>query len=535
MKRASVAVLSLLLVLGLSTVAYAGPGSVVVKTDGDITATFGAQVRMIPTYEQDWDFGIAKSNGAVTATLTHSNEAGTVNKSYVRTEDRLFFNFAKGDIWDVYMNLEFDDVFSSRVMDRVRDTQGVFSYFGLEHIQASVKLPWIYSRFNTGWVPYSVDQDLGVLVYMDDDPGFWLTGGVANLGWKVAYHKKIEANRTLATIRGAVPPGNILNTGSDNDRDVVSARFDYTITKDTQVGLIFAWNHQHAATANFVNADPCVGPVCPETDGYYIAPFVKLGFAGFKFVAEYSHLWGDANKTTILNAKSGPKGNYEIDSNAVYADLSFDMSPWTGFRFIPHIGGWWTQGDKSPDDNKLEGYTGATNYQRFNPAFGGENTIMADGNTVFGTILYGFMPDQRGNQNAAVASGGSNQTGRGDNPGIVIAGGGITIEPIKNWVYRTNAMYLRYNEDFCLIAVNAAGVCAPTSSGAPNLIKARDAGVEWDNEVSWWLDKNMVVKGQFSFLFPGNAIKQVTRALANNGSQPEDTAIRLAMELIWLF
>ncbi len=38
MKRASVAVLSLLLVLGLSTVAYAGPGSVVIKTDGDITA-----------------------------------------------------------------------------------------------------------------------------------------------------------------------------------------------------------------------------------------------------------------------------------------------------------------------------------------------------------------------------------------------------------------------------------------------------------------------------------------------------------------
>ena len=94
---------------------------------------------------------------------------------------------------------------------------------------------------------------------------------------------------------------------------------------------------------------------------------------------------------------------------------------------------------------------------------------------------------------------------------------------------------MEYDQNFCLANVSAAGACAATSSGAPNLITNHEIGVAWDNEVSWWLDKNMVVKGQFSFLVPGDGLKQVTRALANNGSQPDETAIRLAMELLWNF
>jgi hypothetical protein len=48
-----------------------------------------------------------------------------------------------------------------------------------------------------------------------------------------------------------------------------------------------------------------------------------------------------------------------------------------------------------------------------------------------------------------------------------------------------------------------------------------------------WLDKNMVVKGQFSFLFPGEAIKDITRTLV--GKAVDETAIRLAMEFLWNF
>ena len=48
-----------------------------------------------------------------------------------------------------------------------------------------------------------------------------------------------------------------------------------------------------------------------------------------------------------------------------------------------------------------------------------------------------------------------------------------------------------------------------------------------------WLDKNMVVKGQFSFLFPGDAVRDITRNLV--GRAVDETAMRLAMEVIWNF
>jgi hypothetical protein len=521
-----------MLVMGLSAVAYAGPGSVVIKTDGDITAKFGAQVRFVPTLEQDWDFGFARATGDGRF-LSHANEAGVVNKGYIRTEDRLYFNFAKGDIWDVYFALEFDDVASSRTVDRVRDVQGAFGSFGIERLNASIKLPWILSRLNAGWDVYTVDLDAGSLVYTDDDAGFSLVGGVANFDWKLGYHKVIEANRTLAGIRGT--PANLTNTGGDDDRDIYSARVNYTLFKDTKVGLIFAFNDQHVR-GNFPNADPCNVPaannVCPNIHTYYVSPIVIASIAGFKIAAQYSHSWGDTENTGIVNAASGPQGNYDIDSNAFFGDIAYDMTPWFGFRFIPHVGVLWSQGDEDATDNKLQGYVGAKNFQRFIPSFGGENTIIADGNPAYGTFLYTFLPELRGNQNANLQVGG-NSLGRGDNPGLLMVGGGITVDPIKNWSFRSNVYWLRYNEKPIVPTV----IAGPLGAAGTNVVlNSDDVGVALDNEVSWWLDKNMVVKGQFSFLFPGDAMKEIQGIWRGNRALDQDeTAIRLAVELLWNF
>jgi len=537
MKRLALVVLSLMLVMGLSVVAYAGPGSVVIKTDGDITAKFGAQVRMIPTYEQNWDFGIREKTGNG-AFSVHLNEAGTVGQGYIRSEDRLYFNFAKGDIWDVYFALEFDDILSSRTVDRAVVSQGDFATFGVERLNASVKLPWILSRFNAGWDVYTVDLDAGSLVYTDDDPGFSIVGGVANIDWKFGYHKVVESNRRIShpdVVGGAIaapPVGLITNTGYDNDRTIYSARVNYTLFKDTKFGLIYALNDQKIR-GNTPTNDPCVAPTCQNVNAHFISPIFVGSIAGFKIAAQYAHMFGDAEKMGVNNPTVA-NGNYSIESNAFFGDIAYDMTPWFGFRFIPHVGVLWTEGDDNPNDNKLKGYTGK-NFQRFTSSFGGENTILADTNPVIGTILYSFIPDQRGNQNGTLGVGGLAGTGRGDNPGIFLVGGGITVDPIKNWSFRSNVYYMEYNENFCLVNVSAIGACAATSSGAPNLITNHEIGVALDNEVSWWLDKNMVIKGQFSFIFPGDGLKQVTRALANNGTTPEETAVRLGVEALWNF
>jgi len=543
MKRLALVVLSLMLVMGLSVVAYAGPGSVVIKTDGDITAKFGAQVRMIPTYEQNWDFGIKEKTGNGLFTV-HLNEAGEVGQGYIRSEDRLYFNFAKGDIWDVYFALEFDDVLSSRTVDRSNQAGpvGDFATFGIERLNASIKLPWIFSRFNAGWDVYTVDLDAGSLVYTDDDPGFSLVGGVANIDWKFGYHKVVESNRRIIfpDITGtptAIGVTNVTNTGYDNDRSIWSARVNYTLFKDTKFGLIYALNDQKVR-GNFPTGDSCGGTTCQNVNANFISPIFVGSIAGFKIAAQYAHMWGSADKMGIDNdpVTPGLQGiqDYTIDSNAAFLDVAYDMTPMFGFRFIPHVGVLWSQGDNNPNDNKLGGYTGK-NFQRFTSSFGGENTIIADTNRVFGSILYSFLPDLHGNQNSFLGVGGLVGTGRGDNPGLLMVGGGITVDPIKNLSYRTNAYYLQYNEDFCArprLAVGdfASGACPGAGSA---FITDHDAGVEWDNEVSWWLDKNMVVKGQFSFLFPGGGLKQVTKTVT--GVDSGDTAIRLALELLWNF
>jgi len=544
MRRGSAPILSFLLLIGLSSVAFAGPGSVVIKTEGDITATFGAQARFIPTYEKDWDFGIQSKTGITGTFLLHLNESGVVNKSYIRTEDRLYFNFAKGDIWDVYMALEFDDVLSSRTVDRVRDVQGTFGSFGLERLSASIKLPWISSRFYGGWDIYGVDLDGALLVYGDDDPGFWLTGGIANLDWQFGYHKKDEGNRTLAGIRGT--PANITFTSTDNERDILSVRVNYTPFKDTKVGLIYTWDRlgfRPTTIPVFLPpppGEPC-GPAptptsantCPEVDSHHIGLIAISGVAGFKFTGEYVHQFGEARKTNVVNAASGPQGNYDIDANAVYADLSYDLTPWTGFRLIPHVGVIWASGDDNPSDNKLGGYVGNVDGQRFVGGFSGENTILGDNNNVIGTNLYSFIPNLRGNQNSGLVTGGLLSTGRGDNPGVLLVGGGITVAPTKNSIYRTNAYYLKYDRKPCVNPGDFPLLTPPSACPASNIIQHSEIGVEWDNEVMVWLDKNMIVKGQFSFLFPGDAVRDITRNLV--GRAVDETAMRLAMELIWNF
>ena len=100
----------------------------------------GGQLRLVPTYESNWDLGLSEWAG-IHGLGSHVNEAGILGRDYVRTEDRLYFNVASGDVWDFYMALEFDSAFSQRRTDRVANQEkGIFDDFGLERPHGSVFL-----------------------------------------------------------------------------------------------------------------------------------------------------------------------------------------------------------------------------------------------------------------------------------------------------------------------------------------------------------------------------------------------------------
>ncbi len=130
MKRmwSSVGLVGLVTLLALALAATplvfaAGEGKFKITTENGNTFRFGAQLRMIPTSENNWDFGL----GTVVVTTPtgigtsaevarrnfkrHTNEAGEVSQNYIRTEARLFFTGEDKDKkWSLYSALEFDSV-----------------------------------------------------------------------------------------------------------------------------------------------------------------------------------------------------------------------------------------------------------------------------------------------------------------------------------------------------------------------------------------------------------------------------------------
>jgi len=108
-----------------------GPGSINISAIKDIHMSFGGQIRVIPTMENKYDFGMGdKATGNFLPFLpaanqlskdyfkNHANEAGGVNNSYIRSEDRLYFNVLPTDrSWSFYAALEFDRALDTEVVD----------------------------------------------------------------------------------------------------------------------------------------------------------------------------------------------------------------------------------------------------------------------------------------------------------------------------------------------------------------------------------------------------------------------------------
>jgi len=512
----------------LST-ASAGPGTVVIKTDGDITMTFGAQVRVIPTMESNWDFGIAKLTGRNIGN-THTNEGGTVKNSYIRTEERLYFNFAQSDLWDVYMALEFDTSLSQQRVDRALATQGPFGDFGMERLNASLKLPWIFSRLNFGWDVYAADIETG-LIYGDDDPGFNIKGGYGLFDWQLGFNKKIEAD----FIPSPTPAGFSL-TGQENDRNIYTVRLNFNPVKDWQVGLIYAFDDLN------VRGSVATAGTTPNVANHRIGPIVKGAAGPLRFLAQGAYSLGSANSTGVVNA-AAPNGDYDISAYGFVGDVALDLHKIVSLPVpvVPHFGFYYTSGDSNPNDNKLKGYTAAVSLARFGRVFGGENTILMDGNAVAGSILYGNLPELHGNQSPFLGVGGLTGTGRGDNPGWLMIGGGVTVGPIAERVtYRTNVYYMRWNQEFIPATTPPVGLGAATATGlvtGTTLVTKQSFGVGWDNEITFQLYKYTFLKGQGSVIFPLSGASAAAASLAGvpDQGQFDKPAIRLALEMIWNF
>ena len=522
--------------------AQAGPGSVEVQTLGDITIKMGAQVRLVPTSEVHRDFGISDKlngdqeeraskimRGAYLSTRAHLTEAGgAVKDNYIRGENRLFFNFAHDQDWDVYFALESDTTLDRASVDRTDFASGKQSQqFGIERLNASFNLPWINSRLNGGWDVKAADVKFGGMVYGDDDPGIGITGCANNFSWSAWYIKKDESEAGYTPNNTDTASGvdkndtNAINTpvqDYDHDRTFMLGKLGYTFGGSFVEGF-YMWDHNDLET----NGD------ATYVDRHFFGINYKGDYGIFKPLAEIAYVTGDVDN---IGAKLD-KNDADISSVALYADLLVDLHEYVGLKkFNAHLGGYYLQGDGDPSDDKLRGFTPAVGITRFTPRYGSEQSIVHDGNPIFGQVLYSMFPAYYG----TVYGGGINGGAALNNPGFEMIGGGVDAQ-IGEFTYITHVMAMWFQQSKAVeYYFTQAGVAGDVDIDS-------FMGVEWNHELRYKIYKNVTLKGGMAFLFPGSGAKDITQAYNAYGENVnfEDAddsskvSMRFAAELLWFF
>ncbi|MBS3731742.1 MAG: hypothetical protein KGY42_02445, partial [Desulfobacterales bacterium] len=248
-----------------------------------------------------------------------------------------------------------------------------------------------------------------------------------------------------------------------------------------------------------------------------------------EYFLEGVYKFGEAENTGLA------RDDYDINAYAFSGDVAVDLDNAVGWGLKPHLGFIYTSGDDDPADDELGGYTGVVTHQRFTK-FGGENTIIGDGNTMLGTIVYSYLPGLYGNGTPVVTGGLPNTnalgTERGDNPGLTMSSVGVDLSPRRFLTFKSNVNSFWWNEDINVRSLVNPAIVTPVDSGY--------VGTEWDNELTLALSRHTFVKGQCAFFFPGEVIEDVTSARSSfaapgDGPESDDMAMRLAMEFIWMF
>ncbi|MEE4357227.1 MAG: hypothetical protein V2I97_12235 [Desulfococcaceae bacterium] len=497
---------------------------------------------------------------ASTFLRVHSNESGAVDDGYIRNETKMYFNaMPKDKKWSFYAALEFDRAIDTDTVDNRGGRGDEGSDFGMERLNASIELVEGL-RLHGGWDVWGLDViEAASMVYGDDNAGFWLKGDYDPIAFSLAWHKLKENDFQTR--------GDELDSATDSDRDLIAGYVDYFFRETDKFRFFYGWDRiRDVPSYDFTgylsaqagveayggiygnNGIPGAAAASPDTDthtigGYYLGNFNNM----IEVMFEGAYKFGSADDTGLQGVHNGIStiqyNDFDISAFALAADIAFELKDLAGWESLkPHIGFMYTSGDDDPDDDTLSGFTGITSAQRFSTMWGGENTIIGDSSMVLGTAIYGYIPELYGNGTPVFTGGVQNfagiGSGRGDNPGLTMLSAGITIRPKIFLIYRTNLNAFWWNEDF-YVADMVNPVIFDQNDGALKKgnytrVESGYVGCEWDNEILLALSKNMFLKGQFSFFFPGSGVEDVTRALSG-GTESDDTAMRLASELIWNF
>lgn len=544
-----------------------------------------AQIRIIPTWEKNFDFGqednLNDSTGTMTTLLNlrgygihpriHSTEAGRVSNEYWRTESKLNFEFTpKDNLWNLFISLECDTVLDMQDVDQRCYNSGI------ERLHATFNFNRINTQFHAGWDLYAIDAIVKttptltvsgpVSIYGDDDPGLWFTGQHGRASWQLGWHKKIDNS---ATPNGKTKGSNVLPEGTvpdavnyDPDRNIYDFSFTYEFIRSKNLIKFMAvqdrwnWFSDEQAKAQKIASGIADGslddsaiksnPASLKTVvNYYGALYYGQFFNDIvSITAQYAIQGGKANNTGIVptgvDATKKGADDYTIDANMQFINLTSGVwgSKETGIGGKLGLSYLRTSGDEK-DDDVLEGWTGVVAGQRFSNEIGSEHSIMGEqGAFTKGNQLYGYVPEYFGSHRAfggtGVTTGGAwfmanpqdrvALGGRGDNPGMTLLNLRFDNRFSEKWVYRLQYRTLEYNEDFYPYLTTGL-------NNEP--VSEHKMGAEWGNELYYLLNWNAIITFAYTQFSPGPAIEKINEVYTGK----KDTAVarRTAMEYIIRF
>lgn len=506
----------------------------------------GGQVRFIPTRERRWDFGMRKniSDELIQSEIPRKNlpplafilrnyphldprmhltEAGIASQEYLRAEARINIEVhPENNLWNLFFSLECDSILDGG------ETDQRCAHFGLERLNAMMRIPALRSELHAGWDFYVTDAIVindptlsisGPLsIYADDDPGIWFKGGWGLLSWQTGWHKKVELNRIIHDPNSELLTHYSEAEAANRDRDIYDMVVDYNPVPNHLLKFIlvedqfrYPSDENQRILSEFTHDDPresvAANPQKAKVSSRYLGLLYHGLFSNniFQVTSQYVQQSGSAQNTEIF-PKNSSRDDYRIAAHMMYVNLT---SAWSGSgatRGRVGLSYLNTSGD-GKDDSTLEGYTGVGASQQFSQQIGSANSILSGQHPLtLGTELYGVIPEYYGSHGKLGESGiptgglqGGNPQGgahlaggRGDNPGLTLWNINLGNRFHENWVYQTQYRWISYNQRFFPYL---------TEGDRGHSLSPLHIGSEWINEVYYILNWNTLIQLAYTQFF----------------------------------
>lgn len=449
-----------------------GPGTLGFTTPDGTEFRFGTSLDFQPMALRDLNFNRKLNFRAI-------NEFGALGEedAVIGFENRLFFTATKGLV-SLYTAIELDGVADERSVDANNPN--------IERVNLSLLVPPLNTTFTLGWDIYAVDQ-IGGLVYIDDDPGIWFKGGAGPWSWQAGWHKRQSFGGGAGDSNARFPSRVSAFERRDDDTNIFSAKVGYDFTHPFGRGRLEPFAIYYLRNTPMSGPEQTrlgtVGPegatrpandplqanisnIQPSQETWYVG-LQGTGSVGwlrpsFEVVGLLGHIQGLRDRAT--GARPFGRSSFNIRSLAAYGRLDFDWSKqsWWPLRgIIPFAAAEFLQGDGDPSDKTLKGFvspsapTGlrAGDFPLYRKTFLGLGASPLFGN---GSADFGFEVTGRGTgptignifEGGTFASAATfnNRFGKGDNPGYIKLSTGLQGSWNPQWDFHLVGSFLRFHK-----------------------------------------------------------------------------------------